>query len=188
MPLFITVCRYRSRVKRGASRHHQRATHSPHSNTHPLTPLSSYLSPTSTVDSTLNRLPCSVRYPAPPSEYPRRPAGIALNSQLATPTALLPTHTHTQLSHYLTSNITDQLALLSKPVTSSVAIVHHGYVCFVLQRRVADFQVFRRYAQYDHRDPRRASLTFQFFRWISERYPLTSQLITPNSIPTFDNL
>lgn len=31
-------------------------------------------------------------------------------------------------------------------------------------------------------------LTTQFFRWISERYPLTSQLITPNSIPTFDNL
>lgn len=31
-------------------------------------------------------------------------------------------------------------------------------------------------------------LTAQFFRWISERYPLTSQLITPNSIPTFDNL
>ncbi|WWC90706.1 uncharacterized protein L201_005643 [Kwoniella dendrophila CBS 6074] len=28
----------------------------------------------------------------------------------------------------------------------------------------------------------------KFFRWISERYPLTSQLITPNSIPTFDNL
>ncbi|WVQ81858.1 hypothetical protein IAT38_003985 [Cryptococcus sp. DSM 104549] len=27
-----------------------------------------------------------------------------------------------------------------------------------------------------------------FLRWISERYPLTSQLITPNSIPTFDNL
>jgi 5'-3' exoribonuclease 1 len=28
----------------------------------------------------------------------------------------------------------------------------------------------------------------KFFRWISERYPLTSQLITPNTIPTFDNL
>ncbi|ORX38527.1 putative exonuclease [Kockovaella imperatae] len=28
----------------------------------------------------------------------------------------------------------------------------------------------------------------KFFRWVSERYPLTSQLITPNSIPTFDNL
>ncbi|GFZ49564.1 5'-3' exoribonuclease 2 [Saitozyma sp. JCM 24511] len=33
-----------------------------------------------------------------------------------------------------------------------------------------------------------AFLTQSFFRWISERYPLTSQLITPNSIPTFDNL
>ncbi|PVF93616.1 putative 5-3 exonuclease [Serendipita vermifera] len=28
----------------------------------------------------------------------------------------------------------------------------------------------------------------KFFRWISERYPLTSQLIQENNIPEFDNL
>jgi len=45
-----------------------------------------------------------------------------------------------------------------------------------------------RYPKGKRRSSLECSANHQFFRWLSERYPLTSQLITPNSIPTFDNL